>query len=240
MQAFVITLTQIPESAAASNLAIASATKFGLKAQVFDAITRDKAPIALKKDNLECRSESNNHGDFLAVMGCFMSHFTLWKKCIELNEPIIILEHDAIVYSEIPLDLLTGTICTNIGKPSYGRKKKPKLNLLNKVKNRIFGQRVIQTLFSKKCIPGNHGYYLEPAGAKLLVEGAHKLKFCAADLFMNKQDFPFIKEIYPWAVTVETNFSTIQHDVGITRQHSFENSDNSTGSYKTADSFWES
>lgn len=29
--------------------------------------------------------------------GCFFSHWALWNKCIELNEPIIILEHDAII-----------------------------------------------------------------------------------------------------------------------------------------------
>jgi len=32
--------------------------------------------------------------------GCFFSHWLLWKKCIELNDPIIILEHDAIIQSE--------------------------------------------------------------------------------------------------------------------------------------------
>lgn len=27
-------------------------------------------------------------------VGCYLSHFTLWKKCIELNEPILIMEDD--------------------------------------------------------------------------------------------------------------------------------------------------
>jgi len=31
------------------------------------------------------------------VQGCFLSHWSLWKKCVELNEPIIILEHDAVI-----------------------------------------------------------------------------------------------------------------------------------------------
>jgi GR25 family glycosyltransferase involved in LPS biosynthesis len=33
----------------------------------------------------------------LGTWGCFFSHFSLWNKCIELNEPIVILEHDAII-----------------------------------------------------------------------------------------------------------------------------------------------
>lgn len=30
-------------------------------------------------------------------VACFMSHFLLWCKCVELNQPIVILEHDAIM-----------------------------------------------------------------------------------------------------------------------------------------------
>lgn len=31
------------------------------------------------------------------VWGCFFSHFTLWNRCVEINEPIIILEHDSVI-----------------------------------------------------------------------------------------------------------------------------------------------
>lgn len=31
------------------------------------------------------------------IQGCFLSHWFLWKKCIELNQQIIILEHDAVI-----------------------------------------------------------------------------------------------------------------------------------------------
>jgi hypothetical protein len=35
----------------------------------------------------------------LGMWGCFFSHFALWNKCVELNEPIIVLEHDAVIQS---------------------------------------------------------------------------------------------------------------------------------------------
>lgn len=41
------------------------------------------------------------------VQGCFLSHWNLWKRCIVLNEPIIILEHDAVIqnyWSSIEID----------------------------------------------------------------------------------------------------------------------------------------
>lgn len=35
--------------------------------------------------------------DKLGTWGCFFSHWRLWNLCVELNEPIVILEHDAII-----------------------------------------------------------------------------------------------------------------------------------------------
>jgi hypothetical protein len=29
--------------------------------------------------------------------GCFFSHWILWNKCVDLKEPIIVLEHDAVI-----------------------------------------------------------------------------------------------------------------------------------------------
>jgi GR25 family glycosyltransferase involved in LPS biosynthesis len=38
--------------------------------------------------------------DTYAVMACAKSHMYLWKKCIELDEKILILEDDVIFYNE--------------------------------------------------------------------------------------------------------------------------------------------
>jgi len=38
--------------------------------------------------------------------GCFLSHFQLWQKCVELKEPVIILEHDGIFIRSLPNDVL--------------------------------------------------------------------------------------------------------------------------------------
>lgn len=239
MQAFVITLTQIEESVAASKRAINSAARHGINAQVFEAITRDDSMERLQLENLACRTEHNKHGDFLAVVGCFMSHYLLWKKCVEIDEPIIILEHDAIIYSDVPFDLLKNSELANIGNPSFGRNNKIKLKWINKLKHKISGKSVIQDLYSKKYMPGCHGYYIEPIGAKKLIQGAKDFNICAADIFINKNDFPFIKEIYPWVVKVETDFSTIQHADGVARQKSFKKACDEKRNYKTASSFWE-
>ena len=38
-------------------------------------------------------------------VGCFLSHYNLWKKCIELNVPLCILEDDAIITDNLYDDL---------------------------------------------------------------------------------------------------------------------------------------
>jgi len=39
-------------------------------------------------------------------VGCFLSHFALWKKCVQDNEPYLILEDDAIVTDKFSYDEL--------------------------------------------------------------------------------------------------------------------------------------
>jgi hypothetical protein len=40
--------------------------------------------------------------DKVGAHGCFFSHFRLWNKCVEMQEPIVILEHDAIITAPWP------------------------------------------------------------------------------------------------------------------------------------------
>ena len=47
------------------------------------------------------------------VRGCFMSHYALWKKCLELKEPIGIFESDIIFRKSPPWSLKD---CDEIGR----------------------------------------------------------------------------------------------------------------------------
>ena len=39
------------------------------------------------------------------AQGCWMSHWHLWNRCVTSGQPIIILEHDAIVMAPWPIDI---------------------------------------------------------------------------------------------------------------------------------------
>jgi len=78
------------------------AVKYGLRPEYFKAINGNDAEFHYKNTNIK------KHGKFKkerpGVIGCFFSHYYLWQKCIELNEPIVILEHDG--YLIRPIDPL--------------------------------------------------------------------------------------------------------------------------------------
>ena len=112
------------------------------------------------------------------VIGCFYSHYRLWKKCVDLNEPILIFEDDVIFergflpveWKEILL------LCT--GKEAYKHEfYKPKLY------NPIGDPHT--TNLPNTSMPGAVGYGITPIAAKKLVN-YYQEEFLPADTAMNQ------------------------------------------------------
>ena len=53
------------------------------------------------------------------VVGCFYSHYALWQKCIELNEPIMIFEDDVKFYRGYYPVEFDGVLILSLGKSSF-------------------------------------------------------------------------------------------------------------------------
>lgn len=79
---------------------ISSLNRYDWDWNVFPAI--DGYALTQKDwNNIEVTIKKNTKFEKkLGAQGCFYSHFILWKKCIDLQQPILILEQDAIVLSE--------------------------------------------------------------------------------------------------------------------------------------------
>jgi glycosyl transferase family 25 len=115
---------------------------------------------------------------YSGVIGCFYSHYRLWKKCIELDEPIFIFEDDVIFQREYhPIewdDVLM--VCT--GKKAYKHDfYKP---LLESPEGEY---RAIDIPGSQ--MPGAVGYGIKPHAAKKLVE-TYKTEMLPADTCLNR------------------------------------------------------
>ena len=98
MKSYIIYLPQFETSTQWANHALATGLDHGWDVELFagiDGRTVDgdlwnTTGIAINQTNAKCRVMMERPG----VRGCFLSHYTLWKRCIELNEPIGIFEHD--------------------------------------------------------------------------------------------------------------------------------------------------
>lgn len=102
MKSRIITLKSNDLSNRISKESIDQAAKFNINVEYFEAV-----------NGLESHTE---HFERLGVvpkkkmkagaLGCALSHISLWKKCIEDNEPYLILEHDGYFIEPLPLDIL--------------------------------------------------------------------------------------------------------------------------------------
>ncbi len=70
--------------------------------QYFKGINGKENPdfYLFKKHNAEKRFKYKGSKTTLGQLGCFASHYLLWEECIKLNQPIVILEDDAILHKD--------------------------------------------------------------------------------------------------------------------------------------------
>lgn len=205
MRNFVITMLNHPQSVEVSNRCIDSGKQFNIDIEIFDAITpSDDLEKILKDEGIGTNDFIDTYATYEGMVSCFLSHYFLWKKCIELNEEITIFEHDAVIQSPIPrLDYIG---CVNLGKPSYGIYQTPTKGL--------------GRLQSMTHFPGTHCYRVNPYGAQKFIEQS-KISGNTPDIFLHSNTFDFLEEYYPWPVISNDTFSTIQTKEGLRRKHSY-------------------
>lgn len=208
MKSYVIAVKNIEKSVLAAQKCIKSAKDISnIDVEIFNAITPlDDMSKILKENSIQVRSFDERYSRKENAIACFLSHFLLWKKCIELQEPVLIFEHDAVVKTKIDLKMKFDKL-VSIGKPSYGRFNTPASNGLNK-------------LTSKRYLPGAHAYIISPIGATELIKRA-KIDAKPVDVFLHLDTFPWLQEYYPWPVVVEDTFSTVQKVEGCLAKHTY-------------------
>ena len=207
MKAFVITIMQHQGSLETSWRCIESGYKYDLEIKRFEAITPKDSPLLLlEQEGISDLGFEEKYSRNLNCISAFLSHYSLWKKCIELNEEILIFEHDAVLTAPIPT--VPYEFVCNFGKPSYGQFNTPTTLGLN-------------PLTSKKYFPGAHAYGVKPEGAKQLVyEATSSGK--PTDVYLHSDTFPWLQEYYPWPAEARDNFTTIQNVNGCLAKHNYD------------------
>ena len=204
MIAKVITLMNTPQSVKVAKRCVESGAANGVNVEYFKAITPKNVDQLVYDNEIDTRFFREKWSRYINALSAFMSHYSLWFECFHRQEDYLILEHDAVIIDDIPT-FLRGDI-VNLGKPSYGKFDIPKK----------LGE---GRLTSKPFLPGAHGYYITPKGAKdLIVEAKRMAK--PTDLFIRREKFE-VTEYYPWPVEARDTFTTIQREDGIQAKHNF-------------------
>lgn len=113
------------------------------------------------------------------VIGCFYSHYMLWRKCVELDEPIMIFEDDVKFFRKWePIDW-DDVLVLSLGKSSF--LSEPWKNYLESPNGNP--QPITWKSFS---MPGASGYAIKPHAAKSLVKFYNNY-FYPADNAINQQ-----------------------------------------------------
>lgn len=206
MKSYVITIKSNPKSVEAANRCIESVKN--MRVEMFDAITPSDDPVKiLREKNIPATGFLVDDAPYTSLEPCisaFLSHHSLWEKCLEDNEEYQIFEHDAVAVTNIPL-FINYDKCISLGQPSYGKYNNP--NFLG-----------TGPLVSKPYFPGAHAYRIKPKGAKILINEAKKYAR-TTDIFLDIRRFNFLQEFYPWPVKAVDTFTTLQKERGCLAKH---------------------
>jgi GR25 family glycosyltransferase involved in LPS biosynthesis len=194
-----------------SDDAVNTGRNFGIKVHKFDALYGQDGLDFLSENNLKAFKEANGKesGYTRAIQRkcVFASHCKLWFECIEKNETIGILEHDAIFLRKLPDDIISRfddvLYLDTYSRPFISGKvyngffwKHPeKYKSLSENKETIkiekfdgYETRLKEVTIGnigRNYIRGVHGYLVRPSGAKKLIEAARNYGYLTADVHIN-------------------------------------------------------
>lgn len=217
MKAFCITLPGHPYSERVTARCIASARDVGkIHVERFTGVPKTMALEVMQ--NLGLRWTWGNGGAGLkhhsyggpleTRVGCAMSHYRLWMHCVDLEEPILILEHDAVFVREFPEFDFQGACQIN---DPWGATKR------GQWWSQQMQERGIEGVLPKtKVLPddvpdglaGNSAYVIKPFAAQALINKVREIGVWPNDATMCRQFFPWLEELYPFVTRVEQEQST--------------------------------
>lgn len=174
MKAFVIYLPSVPKKAIQVNNIVEQLVNYNIDAVAFAGVDGIQAQHLVKQNNLQLwpynvkgkpiDADDSDWGKLSrpGVMGCFLSHYALWQRCVELNEPIMIFEDDVKLYRGWYSVEWNDVLILSLGKKSAQRNP---------------WRRYLETPtdiaeakdWLNRSMPGTSGYAIRPSAAQRLV-----------------------------------------------------------------------
>ena len=232
MEALVITLLGNKYSEKKAEECITSAAAFGIEVEKWAGVDKYEAVRKMEYHGLKWTWAKNNTAadtckisglqqfpykaaDLRAKIGCSMSHWTLWNYCVAKNEPILILEHDAVFLRPLPEDIEFNGICQINDPAGATRKGAWWSQYMIRCGRHGAHEKTWITSESERNIPdglaGNSAYMIKPWAAQELINKFKEVGVWPNDATMCKQLFPYLEEYYPFITkVVQTQSTTVE------------------------------
>jgi glycosyl transferase family 25 len=188
MKHFIIHLPSIPASLETATQLKKDLAKFDIDAKLFNGVRGDDAvrimmeegrtlhPFGLKGP-IDIHCEEAKKLDSPGIRGCFLSHYRLWKKCVELDEPIVIWEDDIIIYRGYETVEFDEVLILALGHPTKS------VRWMHLLESPSGNPAALE--YSSPSMPGACGYAINPVAAQKLLNKFSKT-FTPADNAINR------------------------------------------------------
>lgn len=174
-----------------------------------DKWTYPKSPAETKVDlKSGMKLTGYRANDYTKVVSCLVSHMRLWRMAIELNETIVVLEHDALFTKKFHIadikKAFTGGVL-GLNDPIGATRKAALYDKLVKTyaNNGACEVPWIDGKYIPQGIAGNSAYVITPMAAEQLLNKIEKIGMWPNDAIMCKQFFPWLQQAYPYYTTVQ-------------------------------------
>lgn len=190
MKNFIICLSKIEESLKTATNLKNKLKEYGEDVELFEGTYGTDAVNIILQENRELHPwgikgppkiqplENPNKGIHLTPgeQGCFYSHYRLWQKCVDINEPIIIWEDDIVLRRPfVPVEW-QDVLIVALGHPGKTEKYR---HYLDNPEGEYYAADYYQS-----SMPGCCGYAIKPHAAKKLLDTYSKT-YLAADNAIN-------------------------------------------------------
>jgi len=207
MKAYVITILGHTLSEYAADNCIESSVKLKnpFNIQKFEAVTPLETGEIMKDYGIEWNYPwDGNVYDFksglkksayvtrdpLARIACALSHYKLWHMCQDLDEPFLVLEHDAIFQRHLDPEYIIESKFNIVGLNDPIGATRRSRSFHDKVQNSnkdITPVPNIDNFDVPQGLAGNSAYIIKPAGASAVIEAVDDYGLWPNDAIMCKQ-----------------------------------------------------
>jgi glycosyl transferase, family 25 len=209
MKAIVIRLKGISESESLARECIESGKNHNLIIYPFDGVYGEEH-IADKHKEFEIYPwKEKMKKNRLGVKGCFLSHYSIWLHCIDIDQPIMIFEHDAVILRKIP-ENITEMFDEFLMLDPYNKMQKD-YSALHQIEHTVSVEEYFNENSQQKYelnhqyAMGLQAYIIKPKAAIKLIKAVKQNGYYPADMQCHKGILN-MQTIYPSIASINPKF----------------------------------